>query len=142
MIKIALLAPALIAIAAPIFFPALAAAPPLPPGTPAYASLKGDPAAGKTAFNACRACHVATSTENRIGPTLHGVVGRMSGSVSDYSYSTANKALRIVWSEPVLNEYLLAPQAYMPGTKMTYAGLKDAQKRADVIAYLKTKPTS
>ena len=59
-----------------------------------------------------------------------------------FTYSAANKNSHIVWSEPVLYQYLLAPQAYIPGTKMTYPGLKDAQKRADVIAYLKTNPAS
>ena len=134
---------AVLALSAPLLASAAAAAPPpLPPGTPAFASLKGDPAAGKAAFNACRVCHVAISNENRIGPTLHGVVGRASGSVKGYNYSAANKAIRVVWTEPALYAYLLAPQAYMPGTRMTYGGLKDAQKRADVIAYLKTKPAS
>ncbi|MGI4881277.1 MAG: c-type cytochrome [Janthinobacterium lividum] len=121
---------------------AFAAPPPLPPGTPAYASLKGDATAGKAVFSVCKTCHVITPGQNRIGPSLYGVVGRPSGSVPGYTYSAANKNSHIVWTEPVLYEYLLAPQKYVPGTKMTYAGLKDAQKRADVIAYLKSKPTS
>nr|WP_295663101.1 cytochrome c family protein [Polymorphobacter sp.] len=121
---------------------AVAAPPPLPPGTPAYASLKGDATAGKAVFTVCKTCHVVTPGQNRIGPSLYGVVGRPSGSVPGYTYSAANKNSHIVWTEPVLYEYLLAPQKYVPGTKMTYAGLKDAQKRADVIAYLKSKPTS
>ncbi len=121
---------------------AVAVPPPLPPGTPAYASLKGDPVAGKAVFTACKTCHVVTPGQNRIGPSLYGVVGRTSGSVPGFSYSAANKNSHIVWTEPVLYEYLLAPQKYVPGTKMTYPGLKEAQKRADVIAYLKSKPTS
>ncbi len=118
------------------------AVPPLPPGTPAYATLKGDPVAGKASFTVCKTCHVVTQGQNRIGPSLYGVVGRTSGSVPGFTYSAANKNSHIVWTEPVLYQYLLAPQAYVPGTKMTYPGLKDAQKRADVIAYLKSKPTS
>ena len=118
------------------------AVPALPPGTPAYTSLKGNPDAGKTVFTVCKTCHVITPGQNRIGPSLYGVVGRPSGSVPGFTYSAANKNSHIVWTEPVLYQYLIAPQAYVPGTKMTYAGLKDAQKRADVIAYLKSKPTS
>lgn len=118
------------------------AVPPLPPGTPPYSSLKGNPVAGKVAFTPCKTCHVVAAGQNRIGPSLHGVVGRTSGSVPGYTYSAANKNSHIVWTEPVLYQYLLAPQAYVPGTKMTYPGLKDAQKRADVIAYLKTNPAS
>lgn len=118
------------------------AVPPLPPGTPAYASLKGNPVAGKADFVVCKTCHVVAPGQNRIGPSLYGVVGRTSGSIPGFTYSAANKNSHIVWTEPVLYQYLLAPQAYVPGTKMTYPGLKDAQKRADVIAYLKSKPTS
>ncbi len=118
------------------------AVPPMPAGVPPFASLKGDPVAGKVAFTPCKTCHVVAMGQNRIGPSLYGVVGRTSGSVAGYTYSAANKTSHIVWTEPVLYQYLLAPQAYVPGTKMTYPGLKDAQKRADVIAYLKSKPTS
>lgn len=118
------------------------AVPPMPAGTPAFASLKGNPVAGKAVFTVCKTCHVVTPGQNRIGPSLYGVVGRPSGSIPNFSYSAANKNSHIVWTEPVLYQYLISPQAYVPGTKMTYPGLKDAQKRADVIAYLKSKPTS
>ena len=113
-----------------------------PPPASVMAALNGDPVAGKTVFNACRMCHAVAPDRNGIGPSLHGVVGRAAGSVASYTYSTQLKTSRIVWTEPVLNQFLVAPQAYVPGTKMAYAGLKDAQKRADLIAYLKTKPLS
>ena len=120
-----------------------AAAPVVPPAYAAqYAALKGDIARGKVVFTQCKTCHVVTPGVNRIGPSLYGVVGRPSGSIANYTYSAANKGSHIVWSEPVLFTYLEAPQKFLPGTKMTYAGLKDAQKRADVIAYLKSKPTA
>lgn len=121
---------------------AQAAPPPMPPGTPAYASLKGDATAGKAVFTQCKTCHVVTPNVNRIGPSLHGVVGRKAGTAPGYTYSAANKNSGITWTEPVLYQYLIAPQKYVPGTKMTYPGLKDAQKRADVIAYLKSNPSS
>lgn len=132
----------LAAIAVGITATAAFAVPAMPAGTPAFASLKGNPVAGKAVFTACKTCHVVTPGQNRIGPSLYGVVGRTSGSVPGFTYSAANKNGHIVWSEPVLYQYLISPQAYLPGTKMTYPGLKDAQKRADVIAYLKSKPTS
>ena len=128
----ALAAPAA-AVAAPVVPPAYAAA---------YAALKGDVARGKIVFTQCKTCHVVTPGVNRIGPSLYGVVGRPSGSIPGYAYSAANKNSHIVWAEPVLFTYLEAPQKFLPGTKMSYAGLKDAQKRADVIAYLKSKPTA
>ena len=118
------------------------AVPPLPPGTPPYASLKGDPVAGKTDFTVCKTCHSPLAGQNRIGPSLHGVVGRKAGSVPGYTYSAANKNSGITWTEPAIYQYLIKPQAYVPGTKMTYPGQPDAQKRANIIAYLKTEPTS
>lgn len=100
---------------------------------------KGDAVRGKAAFIVCQTCHVAEAGKNRVGPTLWAVVGRKSGTVPGYSYSAANKAKGVVWSPQVLFTYLENPQKFIPGTKMTYTGLKDAQKRADVIAFLATK---
>jgi cytochrome c len=66
------------------------------------------------------------------------VVGRKTGSVPGYSYSDANKNSGIVWTVDVLDRYLISPQVVVPGTKMGYPGMKDDQKRADLIAYLGT----
>jgi cytochrome c len=103
-----------------------------------YASLTGDAAKGATVFKQCMACHAVKEGENRVGPSMHAVVGRKSGSVAGYNYSAANKNSGIVWSEEQLYTYLEAPQKIVVGTKMSFAGLKKAQDRADVIAYLKT----
>lgn len=107
--------------------------------TVSYASLTGDAAHGEKLFVVCKTCHVAEKGVNRVGPSLWGVVGRPAGSIAGYQYSAANKGSGIVWSEDKLFEYLAAPQKVVPGTKMTYAGMKPPQDRADVIAYLKTK---
>ena len=107
--------------------------------TVSYASLTGDAAHGEKLFVVCKTCHVAEKGVNRVGPSLWGVVGRPAGSIAGYQYSTANKGSGIVWSEDKLFEYLAAPQKVVPGTKMTYPGMKPPQDRADVIAYLKTK---
>ena len=124
-------------------FVTTAAAPPsLPPGTPAFASLKGDPVAGKLAFSVCAMCHSVVAGQIRMGPSLHGIVGRPSASAPGFLYSPANAGLGITWTAPLLYQYLLAPQAFVPGTRMGYAGMKDAQKRADVIAYLASRPAS
>jgi cytochrome c len=99
----------------------------------------GDPEAGKQVFKSiCNLCHEAIAGKNRVGPSLYGVVGRHSGTVPGFNYSDANKASNLVWTVDVLNKYLADPQKIVPGTKMTYAGLKDDQKRADLIAYLST----
>ncbi len=75
---------------------------------------------------------------NRIGPSLHGIIGRTAGTVTGFTYSTANKNSGITWSPEKLFQYLEKPQRIVPGTKMAFAGLSKAQDRADVIAYLET----
>ena len=126
----------------PAAAPAAAGAPP-PDNTDTldgmkYASYTGDAAKGKTAFVTCQTCHAVAPGQNKIGPTLHAVVGRTAGTVPGYTYSAANKNSGITWSEDKLFQYLEKPQRVVPGTKMIFPGIPDAQKRADVIAYLKT----
>ncbi|OYU15139.1 MAG: cytochrome c family protein [Alphaproteobacteria bacterium PA4] len=108
---------------------------------PAFAQAMpaGDAKRGEAAFAVCKTCHVVDKGVNRIGPSLFGVVGRKASMVPGYSYSAANKKSGLTWTPANLFKYLEAPQKMVPGTKMTYAGLKDAQKRADVIAFLATK---
>ena len=109
--------------------------------TPAFAD--GDAAAGEKAFIKCKACHENEQGVNKIGPTLKGIVGRKGASVEGYAYSDGAKAKSaegLVWDEATLAAYLPDPKAYVPGTKMAFAGLKNPQEVADVIAYLKTKP--
>jgi cytochrome c len=102
------------------------------------ASFTGDAAKGKTIFVQCQACHSIEEGKNMIGPSLAGVVGRHSGIIPGFAYSAANKNSGIVWTPEKLFQYLQAPQRVIPGTKMTFAGLPQAQDRADVIAFLKT----
>lgn len=97
-----------------------------------------DAKAGEKAFVQCRACHSVVAGQNRIGPSLAAVVGRKSGSYAKFSYSPAMKAKGVVWTESNLDAYLTKPAAYVKGTKMAFAGIPDAKKRKDVIAYLKT----
>jgi cytochrome c len=97
-----------------------------------------DIAAGEKTFNVCRACHqIGDRAVNSIGPVLTGVVGRKSGSVPGYNYSDANKNSGITWDEATLADYLKNPQAKVPGTKMTFPGLKKEQDVDNVIAFLK-----
>lgn len=102
-----------------------------------YASLKGDAAAGEAAFVQCKVCHSVEEGKVTLGPSLHKVIGRAAGSIAGYSYSTAMKSSGITWTEDKLFAYLEKPQAMVPGTKMSFAGYPDPQKRADVIAWLK-----
>lgn len=103
------------------------------------AGLTGDPTRGQKLFAQCRTCHVVEPGVNRVGPSLHGIVGRKAGTVPNYQYSAANKNSGITWTEDQLFPYLENPRKFMPGTKMSYAGMRDPQQRADLIAYLKTQ---
>jgi cytochrome c len=103
------------------------------------AGLTGDATAGQRIFGQCRTCHVVEPGVNRVGPSLHSIVGRTAGTVPGFNYSDANKNSGVTWTEEVLFEYLEDPRGFMPGTKMAFVGLKKPQDRADVIAYLKTQ---
>lgn len=93
---------------------------------------------GARVFKKCQACHqIGPDAKNSVGPVLNGVVGRTAGSVAGYAYSDANKASHIVWDEATLAKYLPDPRGFLPGTKMTFAGLKKPKEVADVILYLK-----
>jgi len=102
------------------------------------ARADGDPEAGKKIFGKCAACHAVEAGKNKIGPTLHAIVGRTSASGEGFAYSDAMKAAKKTWDEPTLLAYLTEPKAVVPGTKMVFPALKEAKERDDVVAYLKT----
>jgi cytochrome c len=104
-----------------------------------YASFTTDAAAGEKVFAACRTCHVFDDGVNRVGPSLHKIVGRAAGSVAGFNYSDANKNSGITWTPQVLFEYLKDPKAYVPGTKMAFPGVKNDQDRANLVAYLEAQ---
>lgn len=103
----------------------------------AWADAPGDAKAGLIGFTQCKACHSLEAGKNGIGPSLHGLFGRQSGSAPGYNYSPAMKAANVTWGEDTLFKYLADPKAFVPGDKMAFPGVKDEQKRRDVIAYLK-----
>ena len=97
----------------------------------------GDIATGEKVFKKCAACHsISQGGGNKIGPALWGVIGRKAGSVSDYKYSKAMAAYSKPWSFEEMNGFLLKPKDWIKGTKMSFAGLKNANERAAVILYM------
>lgn len=102
----------------------------------------GDAVKGEQIFKKCAACHVVTDKTNKVGPYLFGVVGRKIAAAESYNYSQGMKdyaATAAVWDETTLNAYLESPKAVVPKTKMAFAGIKEEDQRADLIAYLKSK---
>ena len=98
-----------------------------------------DAAAGERVFKSqCSICHSPQPDRNIIGPSLFSVVGRHSGLIPGFRYSAANKNSGLVWDVGTLDRYLTGPRQVVPGTLMTYPGLKDQHQRADLIAYLAT----
>ncbi|MFM5895104.1 MAG: c-type cytochrome [Novosphingobium sp.] len=121
---------------------------PLPkvPETPAAGAaapavaLVGDAAKGQKSFAKCASCHtIQSGGPNGTGPNLAGIYGDKKGEGrGGFAFSDALKGKGGTWDDASLDAWLTSPSAFAPGTKMSFAGLTDAQERANVIAYLKT----
>jgi cytochrome c len=107
----------------------------------ASAGLAPAPGAGERAFQKCYSCHdLAAETEGLAGPSLDSVVGRRAAAEPGFDYSPALKrfaAENPVWTEPLLDRFIADPEAVVPGTSMTFTGMRDPQERAALIAYLR-----
>jgi len=109
------------------------------------ASAAGDAAKGKEAFAKCAICHqVGPGAKTLVGPELNGIVGRKTASVEGYPYSPGMKKLGddgFVWSEENIDKWIADPKAMLPQSPMAlaFAGVPDADERANIIAYLKTQ---
>lgn len=112
-----------------------AAAEPETPGAEILA--QGDPAAGEKVFRKCKACHtVEEDGPNRVGPNLYGIVGASVAAVDGFRYSGALTDHGGDWTPDRLAAFLANPRKAVPGTKMSFAGLRKPEDQADVIAYL------
>jgi len=103
------------------------------------ALAEGDAASGEKVFNKCKACHTVEEGKNKVGPSLHNIIGRAPATVEGFKYSKGMEAFASghVWDDETLSAYLEAPKNMVKGTKMAFVGLKKPEERADVIAYLK-----
>lgn len=107
---------------------------------PAFAELyaAADVAAGEKVFAKCKSCHKIDGGDST-GPHLNGIVDRPKGSIGGFGYSDAMMSVKDqTWTPENLNGFLQSPKGYMPGTKMTFAGLPKPQDRANIIAWLAT----
>jgi len=118
-------------------------------GAPAVAAVplatllaSADATRGQAAVRKCQSCHNFGEGEpSKQGPHLYGVVGRPEGAIEDFAYSDGLKAHNAegdIWTYENLNTFITAPKAYVPGTKMGFAGVKSPEERADILAYLQT----
>lgn len=101
-------------------------------------AAEGNPARGQRIFGACAACHSLQPDQNMTGPSLANVWNRKAGNLASFSrYSSALKSANIVWNDKTLDEWIENPQHLVPGNQMTFAGIKEPQPRADLLAFLK-----
>jgi len=104
---------------------------------PVAVAALGDAERGKKVFKKCKACHVLEEGKNRVGPSLHNIVGKAAGSVDGFRYSKSLKEAGLTWTEEALDAFLTKPRNYLPGNKMSFPGLKKEKDRQDLIAYLR-----
>lgn len=97
---------------------------------------------GQTAFNnACRTCHTVRAGDNRLGPSLNGLIGRKAGSLPNYSYSQSMKTADIVWDRDNLDRFMANPDQVVPGNNMKpFSGIASADERAKIVSYLASLP--
>ncbi len=99
---------------------------------------EADPENGRRVFARCRSCHtLPEGGPNLTGPNLWAVFGRQAGSLEGYNYSPALRDADFTWDAAQLDDWLNNPRTFLPGNKMTFAGVRDEQDRRDLIAWLK-----
>jgi cytochrome c len=106
-----------------------------------FAPVSAQESEGQLVFNnACRTCHTIKEGDNRLGPTLHQVIGRKAGSLAGYNnYSPAMTGAGVVWDEATLDRFIANPDEVVPGNNMKpFTGITDADRRSKIIAFLKT----
>ncbi|MBE7635437.1 c-type cytochrome [Sneathiella sp. P13V-1] len=112
---------------------------------PSLAALmaSADAASGEKIFKKCSSCHTAEEGgANKIGPNLYAILNKAKGSVAGFSYSGALIEKGGDWTYEDLDAFLKKPKDFIAGTKMSFAGVKKPEQRADLIAYLRTLGTA
>jgi len=108
----------------------------------AQAAAAADDASAEQVFNNnCRTCHTWKKDDNRLGPNLHGIIGRKAGSVAGFAYSPAMKSSGITWDEATLDKFIAKPDGVVADNNMKpFTGISDAATRKAIIEFLKSDP--
>lgn len=111
--------------------------------SPFLCDVVGAEEANPEAFNNnCRTCHSWKEGDNRLGPNLHGIIGRKAGAAQGFAYSSAVKSSGITWDEASLDQFIANPNGFMPNNNMKpFTGVGDAATRKKIIDFLKSKPS-
>jgi cytochrome c len=86
----------------------------------------------------CSVCHATQAGQNKVGPSLAGIVGRPSGEQSGFTYSDAMQGAHVTWDEKTIDDYITDPRKTVPGNKMLFPGVKNPEERQSIIDYLKS----
>ena len=100
------------------------------------AHAEGDPVRGEQRFQDCAACHATQPGVNNVGPSLAGIFDRKAATAADFRYSPALRRSGITWTAQTIDTFIADPQKVVPNNRMPYAGMPQADDRADLIAYL------
>ncbi|MBL8669029.1 MAG: c-type cytochrome [Alphaproteobacteria bacterium] len=100
-------------------------------------AVAADIEAGRKAFAKCAACHALEPGKHKVGPSLHGVFGRVSGTASGFAFSQAMRKAKVTWSDKTFAAYLHAPKDFVKDNKMAFVGIKDDAEIAALAAYIK-----
>ncbi|HMR32074.1 MAG TPA: cytochrome c family protein [Geminicoccaceae bacterium] len=103
---------------------------------PPSARADGDVAKGEKVFTKCKACHEIANEKNKVGPSLHGVIGRKAGTVPGFKYSPAMANSGVTWDAATIAEYVAKPKEFITGNKMAFVGLKKEDEIQDLIAFI------
>ncbi|NIB38037.1 c-type cytochrome [Pseudomaricurvus alkylphenolicus] len=100
------------------------------------ASDSCDKQIGKSQYNKCVACHSVKPGVHKMGPSLHGLIGRKAGAVKGFGFSYAMEQAGFVWTQESLDQFLESPMQSVPGTVMPFGGMQNSDQRKALICYL------
>ncbi len=109
------------------------------PAADTQTAFAGDMKKGKKIFKKCKACHSMKPGKNGVGPSLHSIIGKHSGAADGYKYSKAMKGANVTWDAANLNTFLTKPKTLVPGTKMSFGGLKKAKDIENLLTYIQAE---